>query len=251
MYLKRIFNLRPWYHDFSKLGIQTVFPAEKTWIPKKIRYKLFSEKVRGTERHVIQQPRKESTISPYIDKTLELLKKDGIDNPRILYLFCSDGYYGYLTLKKNPNASFLGIDRNTKDLSRAKEIHTILGGEANFLEDDVVSFIDNYEGQGFDAIFCFGGLYHLENPKHLLEQIKRKKLCKYLIVQTAITTKHNKPEYFETPHPGWTWGSWFTDAKIEQWMKDIHFSIIAHTSDVRPGDNPNQTGSSYFIVSNE
>lgn len=238
-FIKEIYKLRPWYHDFGKLGIQTKFPPERKW-------KFFGSKVKGIRDSVKQQARKESVISEYIRRSLDALGNNF--SPLILDLFCSDGYYGILTKQMCPSAKILGVDINKHDIYRAKIISKYLGfSDMDFIIEDVIEYVKNNRNK-FDIIINTGGLYHISDPYGLLKSLKNV-VGSYVVLQSAITVEHNNPEYFVTPRPGWTWGSWFTHARLESWLSDLEYSITDCCVNEREGENPEKIGASYFLLS--
>ena len=237
-FIKEIYDLRPWYHDFKKLGVSTNFHPKKKFF-------FFGPQVPQIRRSVHQQPRKESVIEPYIKNALEKIEEKS--NLRILDLFCADGYYGFLTQKLCPNASLVGVDLNEEDLHRCKVIASHLKlGEAKFVKDDVYHFIENSEP--FDLVLCFGGLYHIPNPKQLLEGLKLI-IKHYLVVQTAITVEHDDPDYFEVPNPDFkTWGCWFTHSRFIRWVEEVGYEILESTWNKRNEPNPRYIGASFCLL---
>lgn len=237
-YIKEIYDLRPWYHNFDTFGVQTDFPPKKN-------FGFFGKKIRQTRRSMDQQPRKESVIAPYIQKVLDSIPNK--NDLSVLDLFCSDGYYGFLVQKFCLGAKLTGVDKNMNDISRCKTMSCHLNlGPTNFVYDDVYHYAEM--ANQFDIVLCIGGLYHLSNPKRLLELLKRI-TGKYLIVQSAITVEHDNPDYFETPNPWFkTWGSLFTNTKLLQLINEVGFNIEVSAINRREPPNPKHIGAAYMIL---
>ena len=62
-FFQEIYKMRPWYHNFEKLGVQTNFPDERSW-------KNLWFKKQGIRHHAKQQERKEKCIVPFIKKSI-------------------------------------------------------------------------------------------------------------------------------------------------------------------------------------
>jgi hypothetical protein len=162
-FIKEIYLLRPWYHDFEDVGIQTNFPAEKKWI-------FFGQTIDNIRHLVKQQPRKESVIKPYIKRALRGCS--GKTVPSILDIFCSDGYYCLWAKNCCKTSEILGVDINRYDVHRAQVMAKILGFEnTKFVNHDVINYVDNCNRQ-FDIVINAGGLYHLTDPVKLLKSLR-------------------------------------------------------------------------------
>ncbi len=237
-FIKEIYDLRPWYHDFKFLGIKTNFPPKK-------KYYFFGPETRQIRKHVDQQKRKESAISPFIKKSLDYIPNKS--NLSVLDLFCSDGYYGFLTQKFCPDARLVGIDSNKDDIDRCRKMANFINlGPTSFIEDDVYHYVENCDS--FDLILCTGGLYHIPDPLRLLKGL-RKITKQYLVIQSAITVEHDDPDYFETPNPWFkTWGSLFTNTRLFSWVKESGFNILENCVNRREEPNPRYIGASNFLL---
>ena len=211
---------------------------------KVLRKAISGQKVDTTRRQMRQQARKEANILPYIAKAL-----DGISdntNPRILDLFCSDGYYGLSAKQMCPEASLVGVDISPQDIHRATVIaHYLDSDKTKFIADDVTEYVKHCER--FDIVINTGGLYHIADPYRLLMSL-RNVVGSYLVLQSAVTAVHNDPNYFEKPHPGWSWGSWFSHSRLQGWLNELGYQIIDAHSDAREGPNPAMIGGSYFLA---
>lgn len=237
-FVKEIYDLRPWYHDFKLLGIKTNFPPQK-------KYLFWGPKIRQTRTQMDQQQRKESVISKYIEAVLEDIQNK--PDFSILDLFCADGYYGFYTQSHSPGSKLVGVDISEDDIKRCNTISSYLNlGQASFINDDVSHFVENCDS--FDLVLCIGGLYHISDPKTLIQSL-RKITKQYLIVQSAITIEHDDPYYYETPNPWFgTWGTLFTNSQLLGWLKEAGFKIIESTINKREDPNPQFIGASYVLL---
>jgi len=56
-----------------------------------------------------------------------------------------------------------------------------------------------------DIVANLGGLYHVSNPKEIIEK-SYNMAKKLLVIQSVVSMKNDDENYFESPAPGWTWG---------------------------------------------
>lgn len=231
--VEAIYRLRPWYHDFAALGVQTRFEPDATGQPQ-------------NREHMKQQARKEKAIAPYVRTALA-----GIQSPEsasVLDLFCADGYYGLLTQKLCPGATLIGVDRSAADIERCWCMASHLRlGPVNFLQSDVYEYVEQATRR-FDLVLCFGGLYHLPDPYRLIAGLRRL-TGQYLVLQSAIPVGQNDPDYHETPNPWFkTWGSCFSHERLLRWVRQAGFTILESTRDSREEPNPEGIGGSYLLA---
>jgi len=259
-----VYELRPWYHDFQKLGLKTDFPVPRfrpgeilrTFVAvlrsavrllsglslKKGEKAKFSD-LRSLQPHRLNQPRKESYLIPFLDRALDGLPTD----PVCLELFCADGYYSCQIARMKPEAIVLGVDKSQPDLQRARTAARVLGFDRlTFIPDDVFHFLRSTE-QTFDLVMCAGGLYHLSHPFQLLTELTRV-TCGFLVIQSAITLETEAVDYFVSPAPGWKHGSRFTHLGLKQGLEKTGWQIIDQGRNELPGNRRRcDRGSSYFL----
>lgn len=232
-FIEAIHRMRPWYHDFSALGVQTNFSSEAA--------------TSGQNRDQMkQQARKEAVIAPYIQRALgDLSSREPLS---VLDLFCADGYYGLLAQKLSPDAVLVGVDANPEDIQRCWTMASHLRlGPVHFVQRDVYEYVEG-SGRSFDLILCTGGLYHIPDPLRLLKGLHRL-TREYLLVQSAVTSKHDNPNYFEAPNPWFkTWGSLFTHSRLMRWIEEAGFEIQQMATDQREPPNPEGVGGSYALA---
>lgn len=261
-FFKEIYKLRPWYHDFAKLDLQTDFSNFfKTSFSRMISsffgycFKntirvLSAKKPRSCanlgKNYIINQKYKDQYIVPFLKQALTILPQ----NPECLDLFCSDGYHSCLIKKYKPDADVIGIDIDSNYLQQARMAVKVLGYQSvKFVEKDVYDFVKQSiaHSKSYDLILCTGGLYHLLNPGEflrLLVQIVKK----FLIIQTVVTLETEESNYFISPAPGWKHGSRFTHAGIKQWLLNYSLSIVREgRNELRGNKRLCDKGSSYFL----
>lgn len=245
-----LYRLRPWYHDFSTLGVETIFPIERP--PLSLRIRNLARKLlkRPTAPYVtarshhflVNQRCKEPVIRAFLERALAALGAA----PRCLELFCADGYYACLLKRLCPEATVVGVDLADDDVRRAMTVARLLGFQGlDFIRDDVASYLDREEDH--DLILCAGGLYHLSRPMELIEKIARH-APRRVLIQSVVTLETEDPGYFVTPAPGWRHGSRFTHARLRSWLEASGLRILEEDRNTLDGNrSAADRGSSYFL----
>ena len=258
-----VYDLRPWYHDFARLGLQTRFAprrrdqltqlvsplrrlVDRAYVEKGERFSLRQFIHPSAPTHATNQLQKESIIIPYMQRSLQQL---GSEQPlRCLDLFCADGYYSCLLAQQQANIHVTGVDLDAAELNRARAAARLLNiTRAQFLQADVWDFVR--ASPPFDLVLCAGGLYHLSDPRGFLNLL-RESGAKALIVQSVVTLETDDPAYFVSPAPGWPHGSRFTHAGLGRWMTELGWRIQESAINELAG-NPRlcDRGSSYYRCS--
>lgn len=185
-------------------------------------------------------------IRAYIQYAIAKCKEKMDDKVSFAELFCADGYYAMVARHFGATNS-IGIDNNGDNfLTNAAKIAEEIGlTNIKFFQDDVNN-INNYEK--VDIVANVGGLYHVPNPIEIL--IKSCNLAKkFLIVQTVVTMGNDDPDYFESPAPGWTWGSRFNRYSFDKVIKGLGYNIIdQHFNELEGNDRPEDRGSVYYLI---
>ena len=223
--LKDLDDLGELYHDFS------IFGAKNRQLP-------------GI--YYLNQRCKAPIINAYIQLAIAKSKKKMDDEVTFTELFCADGYYAMVARLFGASKSY-GIDNNRDGFfSKAKSIAERLGlTNIEFIEEDVNN-IDRLERT--DIVANVGGLYHIENPRQIL--IKSYNISKkYLIVQTVVSMVNELPDYFETPAPGWTWGSRFNKVSFHNLITDLGYKVLdCHFNELEGNKRIEDRGSIYYLI---
>ena len=254
------YRLRPWYHDFARLGLRTDFDefpprpadrlrnmlreARRAWgYANGGRFSLRRALTPPPSSHRLNQGPKEAVLGPFLTRALAQLP----EGPRCLELFCADGYYSCVVSRARPDAPVTGIDRDPREIERARTAARLLGcSRATFVADDVPGFLER-EGPLYDLVICAGGLYHLTEPRRLLERLGRR-TAGFLVVQSVVTLESEDPRYFVSPAPGWRHGCRFSHATLGRWLGELGWTVIAQDRNELPGNpRPADRGSSYFL----
>jgi hypothetical protein len=249
-YRREIYDLRPWYHSFERLGLQTDFGDMRRGLVSRLRLMLRRGEWLSPKRllraqpssHLINQRHKEDVLIPFLNRYLPMLG----ESPTCLELFCADGYYACLIKSLCPDAHVTGVDRNPNDIRRACAAARALGFSGiDFVVADVWDYLRS--APSFDLILCAGGLYHLAEPRRLLDLL-RPTVKQYLVVQSVVTLETESPDYFVAPAPGWRHGSRFSHAALEGWLIDAGWSIVEQARNELTGNERRcDRGSSYFV----
>lgn len=258
--IPEVHALRPWYHDFSRFGLQThVAPRRidqlgallaplrrlfnRGYVEKGERFSLRGFLRPQPPAHVLNQRVKEIVIEDYLRRCLREMSTQA---PTCLDLFCADGYYACLLASLSPAAHVTGVDLDAREITRARTAARLLNfPHLQFEGADVWEFVAR-PNQRFDLILCAGGLYHLERPRQFLQAL-RALAGGYLVLQSVVTLESQDPSYFMTPAPGWKHGSRFTHAALERWLIESGWQILNQTLNELPA-NPRlcDRGSSYY-----
>ncbi|MBN1953791.1 MAG: class I SAM-dependent methyltransferase [Anaerolineae bacterium] len=261
----QVYELRPWYHDFARLGLQTVFDepphigaravdllrrlaaaarraAGVHAVEKGERFSMRTLLAGAPPSHRVNQRDKEQVVIPLIQQALQGLE----GAPSCLDLFCADGYYSCTIAHLCPAAAITGVDLDPAEIRRAETAARLLGvAKARFVVADVVDFVR--QAAPHDLILCTGGLYHLQEPRHLLQRLYPIS-THFLVVQSVVTLESESPDYFVSPAPGWKHGSRFTHAALRRWLEEIGWEIVAAARNELSGNSrPCDRGSSYFL----
>jgi hypothetical protein len=258
---QEIYELRPWYHNFDKLGLQTDFgdmtmssgerwrrmlwllwPFKSTGVEKGEKASLRGL-LRGAPRsHLINQRHKETLITPFLQRCLDALGP----TPHCLDLFCADGYYSCLMGNYRPDAFITGVDLDEQEIERAKAAATVLDiARAEFFVADVWEWLQ--QPAQYDLILVAGGLYHLTQPRELVTRL-RQIASGYLVIQSVVTLETEAADYFVSPAPGWKHGSRFTHTGLKHWLTDAGWTVLDEARNELTGNSRLcDRGSSYFL----
>jgi len=213
------------YHDFSVLG--------------------YTNRQKGGF-FLLNQKCKSPILSAYIQWAIAKSKAHAADNISFAELFCADGYYAILA-RHFGAASAIGIDNDRDNfLSDARKIADRIGiKDIQFLKEDV-NRIDSMER--VDIVANVGGLYHVENPVEIIAK-SYNMARKYLILQTVVSMSNDEPDYFETPAPGWTWGSRYNRYSFDKLISDLGYEVVdKHFNELEGNERLEDRGSVYYLI---
>lgn len=201
-------DLPPLYHSYALFGVE-------------------NKQIPGMYEK--NQLSKQPIILAYIQLAIAKCRHTISDPVSFVELFCADGFFAMAAMHLGATSSY-GVDNGQHGHStRMMDIATRLGIRVGFRKMDVAN-IDQLDP--VDIVANVGGLYHLSQPDGILN--KSYQLAKrFLIVQSVVSLTTNDPGYFETPAPGWTWGSRYSRSSFERLLAskgwkilDTHFNIL-------------------------
>ncbi len=218
-------DLGPLYHDYSLFGVSNL-------------------QLPGIYRR--NQYSKAYILRAYIQYAIAKCKTT-VDEPvSFAELFCADGYYA-MVARHLGATSAIGIDNDREGhLAKAPEIAARLGiTSISFVRDDV-NHLDTYDR--VDIVANVGGLYHVANPRDILMK-SHTMARRYLIVQSVVSMAVDSQDYFESPAPGWTWGSRFSQPSFDRMIEDLGYDVIDRDfNELEGNDRPQDRGSVYYLI---
>ncbi len=157
----------------------------------------------------------------FTKRFLELAFPSGVAGRRIVDLGCLEG--GYAVSFARSGLQTLGIEIRKSNIENCRLIKKATNlPNLEFVCDDVRN-LDRY-GQ-FDAVFCCGILYHLDEPRKFLEQMSR--VCqRVLIIDTHVAAQQPNRTFTVsevTQHEGLT-GRWFAEIPNDPGRKSDKWS---------------------------
>ncbi len=205
----------------------------------------------GVENHQIpgiyarNQLSKQPIILAYIQFAIAKCKKTIADQVSFAELFCADGFFAMSAIHLGATSSY-GVDNDRDDQSGVMtEIAERLGLNVSLKKMDVAD-IDQLEQ--VDIVANVGGLYHVSNPDEILEKSYRL-ARRFLVVQTVVSIANNDVDYFETPAPGWTWGSRYSRSSFERHLASKRWKVIdSHFNLLEGNTREEDLGSCYALI---
>jgi len=213
-------DLGPLYHDYSVFGAKN----KQELGPLKL-----------------NQLDKEPVLTKYI-----LMALDGNPGASFVELFCADAFFAMLALKLGASSA-TGIDNNGDEHSYVtQEIANRLSLDGfYFLCSDVN---DIHELDKVDVVANIGGLYHVPNPKEILNK-SYEMAKKYLIVQSVVSIATDDPDYFVSPAPNWKWGNRYSRQSFDKMIKSFGWDIVESDFNQLKGNRKlHSRGSVYYLI---
>lgn len=210
-------------------------------------YRLFGARSRQLPgAYAPNQRCKEPVIGGYIQLAIAKCRRSLSDRVGFTELFCADGYYAMLARHFGADAC-VGVD-NDRDghFSRAEAIARELGlSNVRFVKADVQAM---HALERTEIVANVGGLYHVENPLEVLVG-SYALASRFLIVQTVVSTRHTADDYFESPAPGWHWGSRFSAAWLARRIAERGWQVVdSHYNELEGNARPEDRGSAYYLI---
>lgn len=114
---------------------------------------------------------------------------------RVLDVGCGPGYFTRFFI--NQQCSVVGVDAREENIKKLRSQYSDVDARVLDIEKDPVQPLGT-----FPVIFCYGLLYHLENPILVIEKLSA--LCTEFLILETIITDHPLPLsclVCETSHP--------------------------------------------------
>jgi len=194
------------------------------------------------------QASKGPIISGYLLFALGKLKAKQNGPVSTIEMFCADAYFSFLARKFGADHCIATDNDRDGHFAEAASIKEKLGygEEVTFLKSDI---FDLPKGLSANIVINCGGLYHLSEPLRALD-LSYSLATDYLIVQTVVSLASSDKNYFETPAPGWTWGSRFSHEYLLAAIQERGWNIVdVDRNELLGNDKPQDRGSSYFLIS--
>jgi hypothetical protein len=162
-------------------------------------------------------------------------------------LFCADAYYAMVAARLGA-ACVRGVDNHRDDFSTiAPEVARRLGiRDFELVDLDVATQIDRLPPA--DVVANVGGLYHVSDPEAVL-RASYDLARRYLVVQSVVSLANEDPHYFESPAPGWDWGSRYSLVSFDTMVRSQGWNILAwHANELTGNTAAQDRGSVYYLV---
>ncbi|MCB5194782.1 class I SAM-dependent methyltransferase [Deefgea salmonis] len=218
-------KLGPLYHEYSFFGVN-------------------NEQLPGIFE--LNQKSKSPIISAYIALAIAHSRKAATDSVSFMEMFCADGYYAMMASRLGCNQC-IGIDDDSQGFFKnAEEIADLLGiHNVDFINRKITP---DMELPKADIIANLGGLYHVSNPEEILK-LSFEKANKFLIVQNVVSLATTDENYFESPAPGWNWGSRYSVESFDCMIRRLFDKVIVCYFNVLEGNSRlEDRGSVYYLI---
>ncbi len=238
-----VYDLRPWLHDFTKLGLQTYFGTHPTgWLRQFLA--LIHPHITGSSHsplravlHPVEstisvnQQRIETGILTYIQHCL--LEMPGNMPLGCIDLFCTDGYFTCMLSNMRMNTLNIGLDPDEGNIRRAKVAAKLLNlKQTHFIQADAADFVRT--AQAYDLILCIGGLTYQPTPLDFLRQL-RKTGSQYLVLQSDVVSgPHFHDDHIKESRPEVCQQRYFTHMDLGHWLRQAGWQILESAID-EPG----------------
>ncbi|MFH1114442.1 MAG: class I SAM-dependent methyltransferase [Pseudomonadota bacterium] len=193
----------------------------------------------------LNQKAKAPIIIAYIAYAIAKSKQSASDAVSFTELFCADGYYAMVASRLGCDRS-IGIDNDRdRHFSNAKVIANRLNINVDFRNDDITP---HSTFPSTDIVANVGGLYHVSEPERIL-QLSYKMANRFLIVQSLVSLARDEEDYFESPAPGWNWGSRFGRKSFDKMIKRTCPKILdCHFNELEGNERLEDRGSVYYLI---
>lgn len=214
-----------YYHDFSRLGFHN------RQLPG-----IFAP----------NQEAKMPVICAYIMLAIAKLRCEGEREISFAELFCADAFYSIFARKWGADTA-VGIDNDRDGYPRLASVARKRAGvpDVQLVRGDVMELPTNIK---YSIVANVGGLYHVEDPVRVLRH-SWELSSGFLIVQSAVSMANDDPAYFETPAPGWDWGSRFNRRSFQRMVEREGYNVIDSAfNELTGNERLEDRGSVYYLI---
>ena len=195
----------------------------------------------------LNQIAKSQIITAYIAYAIGNSVKEVDTSISFSELFCADGYYA-MVARSLGCSPCVGIDNDRdKHTKIAPLIAQKLGLDNVFFLQSSIN--PDSEFDSFDIVANIGGLYHTEKPQEILE-MSYEMSRKYLIIQNVVSLAKHEADYFESPAPGWTWGSRYSRESFDAVITSLFGPkiVMTHFNELTGNSRLEDRGSAYYLI---
>jgi hypothetical protein len=229
-----VYDLRPWLHDFTKLGMQTHFSTRR--LGRLRRFLAFvRHSITGASRLALlaappmtaqNQLRIETRVLPYIQHCL--LEMPGPSPLHCADLFCTDGYFTCMLANMRMSTLITGLDPCAENIRRAGVASRLLHlKQAHFIQAKAGDFART--APAYDLVLCIGGLAQQSAPFDFLQML-RTSGSQYLVLQSEL--KPVPSDQDGLIHPSSTLACQphhFTHTELAEWLLKAGWQILEST----------------------
>jgi hypothetical protein len=241
----RVYQARPWWHDYAALGVTTDFsnyPSLGERCVNVVRSILGKGPLTAEGSHHNQRDR-DTYILPALDKAFALHRKRYGEVTSFLDTFSNDGFYGFWVAEHHGTPRITCVELMSAYVEKGRLMAEILHRpEVQFICQDV----HDMDASPVDVALCMGGLYHVTDPDALVAKLRGK--AKYLVAHACTSTLSHDPAYFETPAPYWQHGCRFSHEYFLSMLPKVGWNVLesGHSIYPNPG-NEHSAGSSWAL----
>jgi len=241
----RIYQARPWWHDFSALGLSTDFtnyPSVGEYWVNLFRSAIGKGPLTSAGSHHNQMVR-DPDILPALDKAFALHREKYGEAKSFLDTFSNDGFYGFWVAQKYRTPQVTCVELMSEFVARGRLMAEILHmPQVKFICQDV----HDMDASPVGVALCMGGLYHVTDPDAVVAKLRGK--AKYLVAHACTSTLSSDPSYFETPAPGWQHGCRFSHEYFLAMLPRAGWKVLDSGHAIYPDPlNEHSTGSSWAL----
>jgi len=241
----RVYQARPWWHDFSSLGMPTDFSKHPSvgeqWV-NLVRKALGKQPFTSEGSHHNQMVR-DPDILPALDKAFALHREKYGEAQSFLETFANDGFYSFWVAEKYNTPRVTCVELMSEYVERGRLMAEVLHKpQVQFICQDV----HDMDATPVDVALCMGGLYHVADPDAVVAKLRGK--AKYLVAHSCTSTLSNDPAYFVTPAPYLHHGCRFSHEYFLAMLPRAGWKILESGFAIYPNPvNEHSTGSSWAL----